>query len=186
MEKVIVEYGYGSFSVYKGTLQNAKNILERVLPYMTQEVLEIYNSKCNILNKKNIIHVVNKILSLKEGEMASKTIAVTKENKQELVLYCYEKSIPIENSEVDEYVFFEKANLSDLSFFNNNDAYPKDAKIIDDYVIDQLSKYKVIKEDRWKETATEKGKIQYVLSFARDLSNDDVKYDLVDLESVAE
>lgn len=182
MEQVIVDSSYGNCVVYRANIGNAKKILDCHIDGMDAKAMEIYTNKTKILNKESIVLVINKILSKEEGSMASKTIPVTKENKQEVVMYCFKNKININNDKVDEYALFTNFKITDFSFFENNKNYDKEAEIVDEYVIEQSRKYAVIQEDKWKEGAKEIAKILYILEFAQELAHRDVKYELSELK----
>lgn len=181
MEQVIVDSSYGNFVVYRATLENAKKILDCHIDGMDSLALEIYETQKKVINKESIVQVINKILAKEEGSMASKTIPVTKENKQEIVMYCFNKNLTIKDNQIDEYNLFKDFKLSDFSFFANNDNYDKEAELVDEYVIEQVCKYRVIQEDKWKEGASEIAKVNYILQFAQELAHRDVKYELSEL-----
>lgn len=184
MSDVIVDMSFGGVSVYPATIENANSLLETSLNNLDPQVLEIYNNKKPIINKENIIRIINKILSSDENEKVSKTIFSTKENKKEIVMYCFENKISLLNGIVNSYDFFKTFKLSDLSFFRDNENYNKDSLLVDEYILEQLSQYKTIKENRWKEDASEIGKIRYILSFAMGLSHRDVKYEVCSISNV--
>lgn len=181
MEPVIVDSSYGNTVVYRATLENAKKILDCHIDAIAPEALEIVKNKKKVLNKESIASVIKKILSKEEGSMASKTIPVTKENKQEIVMYCFNNKIPLQGDNVSEYEFFKKFKITDLSFFATNENYDKTAELVDEYVIEQAQKYRVIQEDNWKEGAKDSAKIRYILEFAQELAHRDVKYELTEL-----
>lgn len=182
MEPVIVDSSFGNTVVYRATLANAKKILECHIDAIDPQALELVKSKKKVLNKENITQVINKILTQEEGSMASKTIEVNKQNKQEIVLYCFENKINIKDNRIDSYEFFKKFKISDLSFFANNENYDQEAEIVDEYVLELARKYRVIHEDNWKEGAKEVSKIRYILEFAQELAHRDVKYELTELK----
>lgn len=182
MEPVIVDSSFGNTVVYRATLTNAKKILECHIDAIDPQALELVKSKKKVLNKENITQIINKILIQEEGSMASKTIEVNKQNKQEVVLYCFENKINIKDNRIDSYEFFKKFKISDLSFFANNENYDKEAEIVDEYVLEQARKYRVIHEDNWNEGAKEIAKIRYILEFAQELAHRDVKYELTELK----
>ena len=186
MEPVIVDSSFGNTVVYRATLANAKKILECHIDAIDPQALELVQSKKKVLNKENIIQVLNRILSQEEGSMASKTIEVNKKHKQELVMHCFENNINIKDNRIDSYEFFKKFKITDLSFFANNENYDKDAEIVDEYIIEQSRKYRVIHEDNWKEGAKEVSKIRYILEFAQELAHRDVKYELSELKEEIE
>jgi hypothetical protein len=179
MKEVIVDTSFGGASVYPATLKNAKALLEVALENISPEVVDIYEKNKKVINKSNIVRIINKILSGKDGEMASKTIEINKESREEIIFYCFSNNIGIKNNKVEEYEFLKNFNLADLSFFANNENYPKEAVLVDEYILDQLSKYRTVKENRWKEGASIIGKVRYILEFAMELSHRDVKYDVV-------
>ena len=57
---------------------------------------------------------------------------------------------------------------------------------MDEYILEQLSKYKTVKENRWKEGASLIGKVRYILEFAMELSHRDVKYEVVEISKKVE
>lgn len=182
MEQVIIDNSFGNCAVYRATLDNAKKILDCHIDGIDPKALEIFNTSKKVLNKESIALVINKILSKEEGTMASKTIEVTKEYKQEVVMYCFNNKIGIKNDHIEEYDFFKKFKITDLSFFANNTNYDKEAEIVDEYVIEQVRKYRVIKEDNWKEGAKEIAKIRYIIEFAQELAHRDVKYEISEIK----
>lgn len=182
MEQVIVDSSYGNYVVYRATIENAKKIFNCHIDSIDAKAMEIYTKKTKVLNKENIVLVINKILSQEEGSMASKTISVTKENKQEVVMYCFNNKININKDRVDEYALFPSFKITDFSFFANNANYDLEAEILDQYVIDQSRKYGVIQDDKWKEGAKEMDKIRYILEFSQELAHRDVKYELSELK----
>lgn len=182
MENVIVDYSHGDFSVYKATLENAKEILSWHEDNIDKKAIDIANKKISFVIKESIVNIVNKILNQEVDTMASKTIKVTKEAKQETVMYCFEKNIEIKNNLVNSHSFFNEFKLIDLSYFANNEKYPIDSVLVDDYVSEQARSYSVIKNDIWKENATEKAKINYVLNFCNELSSRDYKYEMVEVK----
>lgn len=184
MKHVIVENGYGNFSAYPATLENAKKIFDCHVEAIDPVAIELLDNKAPVLIKESIINVLNKILKLKDGEAASKTITVTKEIKQELVMYCFANEIEVKNNSIDSYDFFEKFKLEDLSFFGNNPNYPKDSIFVDEYVKEQSQKYKVIINDKWKEDAKEIAKVRFILEFSQELSQRDIKYDVVEVRDL--
>lgn len=183
-KKVIVCYGYGSFSVYDGTLENAKKILNGYKDYLNKTSVQIAEEGLICVTKESIMTVLNKILTKPIGEMASKTIQVTDENKQEVIMYCFKNGITIhnENGIKDEYTFFKTFKVEDFSFFRGHKSYPVDAMLIDEYVAEQAKKYKVIKNDIWREGAKEESKIRYILDLVGELCHRDEKYDVVDFQ----
>ncbi len=181
MEQVIVDSSYGNFVVYRATVENAKKILDCHIDGMDSQALEIFENDKKVLKKESISQIINKILSKEEGSMASKTIQVTKEIKQEVVMYCFNNKIAIKNNQIDEYELFKVFKISDFSFFANHESYDKEAELVDEYVIEQARKYRVITEDKWKEGASEIAKINYILQFAQELAHRDVKYELSEL-----
>lgn len=182
MEPVIVDSSFGNTVVYRATLANAKKILDCHIDAMDSQALELVKTKKKVLNKESIAQVLSKILTKEEGSMASKTIEVNKQNKQEIVMYCFENKINIKDNKIDEYEFFKKFKISDLSFFANNENYDKEAVIVDEYILEQARKYSVIQDDNWKEGAKEVSKIRYILDFAQELAHRDVKYELTELK----
>lgn len=186
MKEVIVDTSFGGTSVYPATMKNAKELLSIALENISPEVIDIYNKNLKVINKNNIVRIINKILSGKDGEKASKTIESNKENREEIILYCFNNNITIKDNKVNNYEFLDKFKLSDLSFFANNENYPQTSTLVDEYILEQLSKYKTIKEDCWKEDASMIGKIRYILEFAMELSHRDVKYDVVEISKKIE
>jgi hypothetical protein len=182
MEQVIVDYSYGGCSVYRATLENAKSILDCHIDSLDPKALEIYESGKKFLNKENLAATINKILSGDEGAMATKTIPVTQANKQEIVMYCFNNKINIQKDKIDEYEFFKKFKLTDLSFFTNNPNYDSEAELVDEYVMEQARKYRVIQKDMWKEAVKEAAKVRYILEFAQELAHRDVKYEMSELK----
>jgi uncharacterized membrane protein len=181
MNTVIVDTSFGNVSVYPGTLENAEKLLSYHLDGLDPGVMDLVNNPVPVLNKDSIENILNKILSGEEGQSASKTITVTKEIKQELVMYCFNNKIEIKNNKIDAYALFKIFKVEDLSFFANNENYPKDAKLVDDYVLEQVRKYKVIKNNSWKEGAKEVAKIRYILEFAKELAHRDVDYEVTEM-----
>ena len=184
MAQVIVENGFGNVSVYLATMENAKKIFENHLDAIDPEAIQIYKLKKKVLNKDKISQIINKILSGEEGSMASKTITVSRENKQEVVMYCFNKKININNNRIDEYAFFKDFKIVDLSFFANNENYDMSAEIVDEYVIEQSQRYSVIQEDKWREGAKDLAKINYIINFANELAHRDVKYEVTELKEI--
>lgn len=182
MEPVIVDSSFGNTVVYRATLENAKKILDCHIDGMDHQAMEIVKTNKKVVKKENIANIINKILSKEEGERATKTIEVNKQNKQEIVMYCFDNKINIKDNKINEYEFFKKFKLSDLSFFANNENYDKEAELVDEYVIEQSRKYRVINEDNWKDGAKEVAKIRYILEFAQELAHRDVKYELTELK----
>lgn len=183
MEQVIVDSSYGNCVVYRATLENAKKILECHTNGIDPKAMEIYNENKKVLNKDDIVSVINNILSKDEGSLASKSIHVNKENKQEVVMYCFNHKIGIKNNRINDYDFFNIFKLSDFSFFANNIHYDQQLEIVDSYLIEQVRKYNIITNDKWKEGAKEIAKIRYVLEFAQQLAHRDVKYELSELKN---
>lgn len=182
MEQVIVDYSYGGCTVYRATLENAKSILDCHIDALDPQALEIYETDKKVLNKESLTATINKILSGAEGTMATKTIPVTQANKQEIVMYCFNNKINIQKDKIDEYEFFKKFKLSDLSFFANNSNYNPEAEIVDEYVLEQARKYSVIQKGLWKEGVKETAKVRYILEFAQELAHRDVKYEMSELK----
>ncbi len=183
MQNVIVSNSYGVCSVYWGTVENAKKILDCHRENIDKQVINMVSNKSSFLVKESILNVVNKMLQQDVDTMASKTIKVTKGAKQETVLYCFEKKIEIKNNKVDSYNFFKDFKVEDLSYFANNENYPKDSILVDEYVAEQARTYRVIKNDSWKEGATEKAKVNYIINFCNEIvDSSDTKYELVSLE----
>ena len=87
MKEVIVDTSFGGTSVYPATMKNAKELLDVALENISPEVLDIYNKNIKVINKSSIVRIINKILSGKDGEKASKTIEINKENREEIILY---------------------------------------------------------------------------------------------------
>lgn len=186
MKEVIVDTSFGGTSVYPATMKNAKELLDVALENISPEVLDIYNKNIKVINKSSIVRIINKILSGKDGEKASKTIEINKENREEIILYWFSNNITIKDNKVNDYEFLAKFKLGDLSFFANNENYPQTANLVDEYILEQLSKYKTVKENRWKEGASLIGKVRYILEFAMELSHRDVKYEVVEISKKVE
>lgn len=183
-KEVIVEHSFGSFHVYGGTVENAKKILSFNEDVIDKMAIKIANEKLPYLIKENIVKVINKILVEEIGSMASKTIEVTEENKKEVVIYCFNNGISVNprTGISSDYDFFKKFKLEDFSFFKEHESYPKESILIDDYVAEQAHKYKVIKNDLWKQGLADSRKISYILEFANELAHRDVKYELVEFK----
>lgn len=62
MSDVIVDMSFGGVSVYPATIENANSLLETSLNNLDPQVLEIYNNKKTVINKENIVRIINKIL----------------------------------------------------------------------------------------------------------------------------
>ncbi len=186
-KNVIVENSFGSVRVYNGTVENAKKILSWNEDVIDKMAVKIANEKIPYLIKENIVKVINKILTEEIGAMASKTIQVTEENKKEVVLYCFNNGINVNprSGISSEYDFFKNFKLEDFSFFKEHESYPKDSLLIDDYVAEQAHKYKVIKNDLWKEGLAEERKVSYILEFANELVHRDVNYEMADFKETA-
>lgn len=185
MDFVIVDSSFGNTSVYPANLKNAKKILDSHLDALNPEVLELIEKDKTVITTQSITTVVNNILKMSEGQAASKSITVTKEMKQEVVMYCFNNKVAIKNDSIEEFSFFKVFKLEDLSFFANNPKYPKDSIIVDKYIHEQARKYKVIKNDTWKDGAKEIAKVRYILDFAQELAHRDVKYEVVEMSEVS-
>ena len=95
------------------------------------------------------------------------------ENKKEVVIYCFNNGISVNprTGISSDYDFFKKFKLEDFSFFKEHESYPKESILIDDYVAEQAHKYKVIKNDLWKQGLADSRKISYILDFANELAH---------------
>jgi hypothetical protein len=185
MTKVIIEYDEGQLNCYKATLKNATSLFNRYPHYISEESLkiaELIKNKKPYFNKKSIHSIVNKVLSKPIGESASKSITVSKEIKDETILYCFNKQIIIKNSQVDEYELFKDFKFENLSYFKNNPIYQSQAEIFESSDIDVACQIFPIIYNSWK-TEDDMKKIDYILRFLQDTLGSHHKFELVDIES---
>lgn len=178
---VIVDSSFGDLRVYPAKIEIAKEILKCHIDNVDKDIIRLHESNEKIVIWENVMEVMNKILSGPIGTMASKTIEITEEIKNELIWYCIGKGLSIENHKIKypTYEFiFGKFKFEDLSFFRDNDFYVGRTIVYQD-TADSLHKYSVIKDDKWKETATDLQKINYILDFVNYWSHRDVKYEIV-------
>jgi hypothetical protein len=186
MSAVIIDMSFGCYSAYPATIENAKKILDNYLENMEPQAKEINdpNSEKKFINRQNVKQVIQDILKLDNTRMATKTIAASQENKQEIIMYCFNNQIDLRGSEFNEYQFFSKFNLKDFSFFANNENWDCDAELMDDYVMEQARKYRMIMNDKWNTKATDIAKIEHILDFAMELGHRDVKYAVCEVKEL--
>lgn len=97
------------------------------------------------------------------------------------MLYCFKQNINIKHpGEVDSTAFFKVFKITDFSFFANNENYNTAKGIAYQYEIELATDYKTIVEGRWSEKATERGKINFILDFVKQISHRDVEYELIE------
>ena len=95
-------------------------------------------------------------------------------------MYCFKHNLAIKNNKIESsYDFFKVFKLEDFSCFRDNENYPADAVITDDYYLEQRQLYRAVVEGKWKEGASDTAKINCIIEFVNNLSHRDVKYSLV-------
>lgn len=184
MELVIVDSNFNKVKVYRATIDNAKKILSHYIHLINPQVFKLVENEKKVLNKQSMVQILNGILSKPEGLMASKSIQANKQNKQELIAYCFKNKINIDNNKINEDKFFKHFKINDLSFFDYNERYDEEAEIVDEYVIEQARKYSIIKEDNWREGAKEISKVHYILNFAQELAQKNIKIEVMEVKEV--
>ncbi len=184
MENFILSSFDGDHTLYPATLDIAKSIFQDYHANLgiSKNLIDLKNQKKNIRSKDSFIQILNNILSKDIGQQASKTIQVTEDIRQELVLYCFHKKIPIQ-PQITVYDFFNQGNPHDLSFIKNNENY-MDCVFIYQDEMDVLHQYHVISNGIWKESASEIAKIRYILEFVQKCCHRDQKFSIVQLKDI--
>lgn len=180
MDSVIVCDGFGDIRVYPATMETANAMVSTVIDYVSKTVVDLATTDKQIVSKETVFRTVNKILSSEDGTQVTKTIVTTAELKQEIIMYCFKHNLVIKNNKIESsYDFFKVFKIEDFSCFRNNENYPADIIITDEFYIDQRQLYRAVVEGKWREGITDMVKINHIISFVNDLSHRDVKYSLV-------
>ena len=181
---VIVSRGYGSFKVYAGTVENAKQILS--WQNMSQEVRAFMANKPERYGTtENMARIIKSMLEKNTGELAfqsvdgSVTIPVTEEAKTETVMYFFKKGISLDN--FSAYNLPRDCNIKDLSWL----ACFHDLVLVEEWIVEYARQLRVINEDKWKEGISDERKIRYILDFVRELCHRDEQYELVEVQQQA-
>jgi hypothetical protein len=180
MDSVIVCNGFGDISVHPATMETAEGLVSTVIDYVDKTVVELAKTEKSILVKETVFRTINKLLTEEDNMPVTKTIVTTPELKQEIIMYCFKNNLAIKNNKIESsYDFFKVFKLEDFSCFRDNENYPTDSIITDDYYIEQLRLYRAVVEGKWREGATETSKMNHIIEFVNNLSHRDVKYSLV-------
>ncbi len=184
MESVIVCNGFGNVEVFPATMETANGMVETVIGYVDKTVIELASTEKRVLVKETIFRTLNKLLTEPDDTAVTKSIVTTPELKQEIIMYCFKNNLAIKHNKIaDSYELFKIFKLEDFSFFRDNENYPADAIITDDYYVEQRTLYRAVVEGKWAEGATEIAKIRHTIEFVNSLSHRDVKYSLVKVSS---
>ena len=165
MEKLILCIEHGNYNLYDGTYENAFSILENYCDNMPNEFEIINNFKGVVISEKQFIKTIEEILSKNVGdkliylsEINKKEIKNTQEMKYELKDFMFNNNIAKNN--IAHIVIFINDFQNSLTWLKENNI-----KVFSDVYLDGAHKLNVIINNRWKNTASEYQKIQYVLDF---------------------
>lgn len=184
MEYVIVGNEFGDIRVYPATLDTAKAMVDNVKDNVSSQVVELSTTNSLVRSKEAIFRTINKILSSADGEMVTRTIKSTNEQKQEIIMYCFNHNLAIKNNKIESmYDFFKHFKLSDFACFTNNESYPNDLIVTYQEYIDQAQIYRAVVHDNWSAGVTDKVKITRMLEFVNSLSHRDVNYSLIQVRN---
>lgn len=179
---VIVSKGFGSFSAWDATVENAKEILSwQTIP---QEVRTFAETKPERWTTVEMVErVIEKMLTKDVGTLAfesrdgSVTIPVTAEAKAETVLYLFQKGIA--PKEFSSYSLKTQCQVTDLSWLSHF----HDVTLVDEWITDWASKLRTINEDKYKEGIPEWRKVRFIIQFVNELCHRDEDYDVVELKA---
>lgn len=181
-KNLILDKSFGCYRAYAATVDNAVKIMkDSGDSWMSAVVKDIVDNDAKYVSREAILKVISKILTMPVGDMASKTIQITEEIRQEIVLYCFKHNISIKHpGEIDSTAFFKVFKLSDFSFFASNEHYNTAKGIAYLYEMELAGSYKTITKGAWSEKATDRAKINFILDFVKQISHRDVEYELIE------
>ena len=172
---IIASRSHGNFDAYEATVENAKTILSwQTVP---QEAKDFAAKKPErYLTHEVVARIIKKIADSPVGEdiktSRGEVFPVTDASKQEVVMWMYANKIQPDRditSHVNENV------VNQLQCLAPWHGLP----IVDEYIAEYACALVTIQEDRWKVSATEKAKINYILRFVNDLCHRDEEYELI-------
>lgn len=180
---VIVSAAYDTVEAYEATIENAQTILSwQQIP--ADVVAFAANRPEHYTTYDVIARVVQKLLTLPEMELAfnssrdaTRNIVATQEAKQELVMYCFDKHIS--PTDISAYTIKSSFDIKDLQCLSKL----HDTPIVDEWMAGQASKYATITNNRWKETATDISKVNYIINFVNEHAHRDERYHVVKVTS---
>lgn len=187
---VIVSSGEGC-SVYEGTFELAKKILDSYIGNICKEVIQIadsYNegSTVKYVSLTGLARSLLEVYNLDEGQIADRFsryvlnidekanyVPVSEAMKTELAVWMMKNKLTERDLSSPSVSTFEKANIWGLKMLEplleEIKSTGREIKFCDyDAYFETARQYRVIKNERWKENATEKAKINYVLNFIND------------------
>lgn len=178
---IIVSRGHGNFDAWAATVENAKTILSwQTIPreavdfaakkptkYVTTELVAR-------LIKRFADDEVGTVIETKHGDV----FTVTGEAKGSVIVWMYQHKITagtyIGSSQVDNAL----KTLECLAPW-------KDIPVVDEWIAEAACSLVTIQEDRWKVSATEKAKINYILRFVNENCHCDEDYELISVHEKA-
>lgn len=187
---VIVNGGEG-YAVCEGTFEVAKQIFDSYISNLDREVIAIAksfeeDSKVQYVSLKSLAQSLYEVYNLDTGAVAEKysrfvlgikekdkAVTISDEMKTELAVWMMKHKLGDRDLSSASVSTFERADVWSLKMLapilSAIKEQGKEIKFCDyDEYFECARKYRVIMNDRWKEGATEKAKINYVLSFVND------------------
>lgn len=179
---VIVSKGFGSFSAWDATVENAKEILSwQSIPQEVKDFAETKPERWTTFEA--VERIIEKMLTKDVGTIAfesrdgSVTIPITAEAKAETVLYLFQKGIA--PKEFSSYSLKTQCRVTDLSWLSHF----HDVTLVDEWITDWASKLRTINGDKYKEGIPEWRKVRFIIQFINELCHRDEEYDVVELKA---
>lgn len=185
MTFVIVSNFNGDINVYNATVETAMDILNNYKEYIDKKIINLSAiENKNFILYENIAKIFNKILTKKVGEQISKSITLTEDIKNELIIWLFNNKVSFDYSShsneysISAYSLFQKSSeFMKLSFLKDNPNYNKENTffLLEDE-LKTLKAYETIFKNEWDENMEDSKKIHYILSFVNQFTRQDDQY----------